>query len=367
MGRYCLAILSEREDRVKKAIADGTVDWRMLCELSESKDQGSTEDRTIGEKLYLDAIDAFKKKHGDAQVAFFQPVGGVYLLRDGSLHYSFYGGAINFDWTEARRLLFKADALAEEAKEWWREPASEARNRRERWVGRLFDGLSRRRGAAEERRPHSMRAYGIVTMLLGAVHRENSRKHEPDEEGLAPPLAPFQKDMLDFQTEVRDAQDQFRRAAQRTAQSRYWQGTMIGALLLGGVTAVGGIVFAFTGTKAAYGIALPAGALGAMVSVLQRMSSGKLKLEYEAGRDLLEVFGAVRPFIGAIFGLAVMALLLGGFVPAVVVPSDEKLAFFAALGFLAGFNERWAQDMLNTAAHGVGRSGGGEAVGRRSG
>jgi hypothetical protein len=325
----------------------------MLCELSAWKEVGNPEAKAIGEKFYLPAVEAFKKKHEDAQVAFFHPVGGVYLLKDGSLHYTFYGSAIVFDWAQARELLLKADTLAEEAKEWWRDPPTESDG--QEWVSWLFDSLSRHRRAAEERRPHSMRAYGIVTMLLGAIHRENSRKHESDDQGLALPLAPFEKDMHDFQVEVRDAQSQFRRAAQRTAQSRYWQGTLIGALLLAVITAIGGIAFAATGTSAAYGIALPAGALGAMVSVLQRMSSGKLKLEYEAGRDLLEVFGAVRPFIGAIFGLAVMALLLGGFVPSIVVPAGEKLAFFAALGFLAGFNERWAQDMLNTAAQGVGR------------
>jgi hypothetical protein len=326
----------------------------MLCELQAWKHQDEAEVQAIGERLYMPAVDAFKEKHGEAQVAFFHPVGGVYLLKDGSMHYSFYGGSIKFDWTEARRLLFKADTLAEEAKEWWREPpepdGEEPEEEKPRRVRRIFEGLSRRRGAAEERRPHSMRAYGIVTMLLGAVHRENSCQHESDSEGLAPPLAPFQKDMIDFQAEMRDAQHQFRRAAQRTAQSRYWQGTMIGALLIAVITTLGGIAFALTGTEAAYGIALPAGALGAMVSVLQRMSSGKLKLEFEAGRDLLEVFGAVRPFIGAVFGLALMALLLGGFVPAIKVPADGRLAFFAALGFLAGFNERWAQDMLSTAA-----------------
>ena len=87
---------------------------------------------------------------------------------------------------------------------------------------------------------------------------------------------------------------------------------------------------------------------GAMVSVLQRMSSGKLVLDVDAGRDLIEAFGAVRPFIGAIFGIALMALLLGGLIPAIDIPDGQELAFFAGLGFLAGFNERWAQDMLKS-------------------
>jgi hypothetical protein len=55
--------------------------------------------------------------------------------------------------------------------------------------------------------------------------------------------------------------------------------------------------------------------------------------------------GAVRPFVGAAFGMALTALVLGGVLSFVEVPRSE-LAFFAALGFLAGFNERFAQDML---------------------
>lgn len=125
---------------------------------------------------------------------------------------------------------------------------------------------------------------------------------------------------------------------------------MGGVLRLAIFTLVVGIVFWNLGVEAFYGVALPAGGLGAMVSVLKRMSAGKLVLNTDAGRDLTEGFGMVRPFIGAIFGMAITALFLGGIVPAIQIPAGQKLAFFAGVGFLAGFNERWAQDMLKSSA-----------------
>lgn len=132
---------------------------------------------------------------------------------------------------------------------------------------------------------------------------------------------------------------------------------MVGAGFLFVLCLIGAGIFAAFGVDAAHGVALPAGGVGAMVSVLQRMSSGKLVLDVDAGRDLIEAFGAVRPFIGGIFGIALMAVLLGGLVPAIEVPDDGELAFFAAIGFLAGFNERWAQDMLKDSSNQLTRAG----------
>jgi len=109
-----------------------------------------------------------------------------------------------------------------------------------------------------------------------------------------------------------------------------------------------GAVFAWLDIKALYGIAVLAGGLGAIVSVLQRMTTGRLNLNHETAPNLLTAYGAVRPLVGAVLGMAVFAAIYGGLVPVLDVPQDngEKLAFFAALAFLGGFNERFAQDML---------------------
>ncbi|HEV2810203.1 MAG TPA: hypothetical protein VGV93_07390 [Acidimicrobiales bacterium] len=57
------------------------------------------------------------------------------------------------------------------------------------------------------------------------------------------------------------------------------------------------------------------------------------------------LLGAFRPLIGAVFGAATFLVVAGGLLD--VVPDSveasptTELLFFAALGFLAGFNERF--------------------------
>ena len=97
------------------------------------------------------------------------------------------------------------------------------------------------------------------------------------------------------------------------------------------------------------------------MSVFQRMTTGTLYLDLRAGRRLLQLFGGIRPLIGAIFGMAVYAVLKGGVLPAVGAPT-APLGVLRRIGFLAGFNERFAQDMLGQSAEEVavrafGRSG----------
>ena len=142
-------------------------------------------------------------------------------------------------------------------------------------------------------------------------------------------------------------------AAQRAAQGRYGTGMVFGVLALAAVCAIIGGIFAVAGIAAWNGVALLAGGLGALVSVLQRMTSGTLKLDVRATRQMLLWLGAMRPVVGGLFGMAVFAILEGGLLPAITIPAGSELAFFAGVGFLAGFNERFAQDMLASSGRGM--------------
>ena len=135
-------------------------------------------------------------------------------------------------------------------------------------------------------------------------------------------------------------------AAQRRTRSHYAMGMLLGAFVLGLVCVLVGAEFDKYDTPAWYCVALPAGAVGALVSVFQRMTSGKLKLDIHTGTWMTVWYGALRPVIGGILGMAVFVLLKGGLLPAIEVAEGSELAFYAGLGFLAGFNERFAQDML---------------------
>jgi hypothetical protein len=103
-------------------------------------------------------------------------------------------------------------------------------------------------------------------------------------------------------------------------------------------------------------VALPAGGIGALMSVLQRMTSGRMRLDVHAGRGMLTFYGAVRPFVGGIFGMAVFVLIAGGLVSAIEV-TGAPLPFYAGVGFLTGFSERLAQDMLAGASTQLGGRG----------
>jgi hypothetical protein len=72
-----------------------------------------------------------------------------------------------------------------------------------------------------------------------------------------------------------------------------------------------------------------------------------LNLNFELGRKWLALVGAVRPLIGAVFGLVLFGLIEGSFLP-ISLSGDALTRFFtiAILSFAAGFNERWAQDVL---------------------
>lgn len=148
------------------------------------------------------------------------------------------------------------------------------------------------------------------------------------------------------------ARSNFRVGALTRATSRYLQGMLLGLA----VTAPLAIAFGLL-----VGILLPwkdlilgvtacaiAGQFGALVSVLTRISGTGLDLDYRAGDRMLRVVGFARPVLGAIFASALYFASVGGIVP-LEEPSDEltRFAFFIGIGFIAGFSERYAQDMLS--------------------
>lgn len=94
--------------------------------------------------------------------------------------------------------------------------------------------------------------------------------------------------------------------------------------------------------------ALVAGALGAVVSVIQRINAGTFQLEYDVGRPYAFFLGGLRPLIGAAFAVAISFAFTGGYLHLPVasdVQSDHRLALLV-VAFVAGFSERWAQDTL---------------------
>ncbi len=104
-------------------------------------------------------------------------------------------------------------------------------------------------------------------------------------------------------------------------------------------------------TWAAPVAALVAGALGAVVSVIQRINSGVFELEYDVGGPYTFFLGGLRPLLGGVFAMAITFAISGGLVHLPVDPqahTDTRRFALLVLAFLAGFSERWAQDTLTS-------------------
>ena len=148
------------------------------------------------------------------------------------------------------------------------------------------------------------------------------------------------------------------RAAKLSAQFDYFTGTLLGLTFLFLISAVIRFIVAQSGNSIMFipaDILVPillSGGIGAIISVMSRISSRRLVLDFEASRRILTLVGFFRPIIGAVFGVAIYALLESTLVDSIVnMPSnDNRNIFYLIVGFLAGFSERFAPDMLDTAS-----------------
>lgn len=91
-----------------------------------------------------------------------------------------------------------------------------------------------------------------------------------------------------------------------------------------------------------------AGAVGAVVSVIARVNSGSFDLDADVARGYTLFLGALRPLIGATFGVLTYFAVTSGFVEIFKIPPDgiKQFYFLSVIAFGAGFSERWAQDTL---------------------
>ncbi|MGC4940280.1 hypothetical protein [Kribbella sp. DT2] len=147
---------------------------------------------------------------------------------------------------------------------------------------------------------------------------------------------------------------------QRQARLEYFQGVLAGIVptfllvILLGVAANAWWRSALV--PSALVAAVVMSALGATISVIQRMAKGSLVIDHSASRWHRTLLGAFRPGVGAIFGsLAYFTLLAGILAGGSAVGTPASVAVFAVTGFAAGFSERYATDMLDSAAKLIGK------------
>jgi hypothetical protein len=141
----------------------------------------------------------------------------------------------------------------------------------------------------------------------------------------------------------------YHQAANGQAQLYYFGGMIIGAVVLASIALLIAVTYDLPGidNRDLFG-SLTAGTLGALVSVMARIGSGQFRLDYDVGRRYPVFLGALRPVIGAIFGLALYFAVTSSLLDVFKLPTndDKRFYFLLVIAFLAGFSERWARDSL---------------------
>jgi hypothetical protein len=180
--------------------------------------------------------------------------------------------------------------------------------------------------------------FNVIANLLGTLDERVGRGES---------AAEFDNKHADqevLERELQRTEDYFLTSVQRTARLAYLRGTLFGLVGTLGVILPLALVPMVPGELA---LTFMAGAVGALVSVLQRLTSGRLSVVHEDGKWTLHVLGFVRPFLGGLFGMALYAFLKADIVTGIEVPDADDPYLLAALGFLAGFSERFAKDVLD--------------------
>jgi hypothetical protein len=92
------------------------------------------------------------------------------------------------------------------------------------------------------------------------------------------------------------------------------------------------------------GLVAFAGGLGSIVSIMVRLHQfSSIRTPDPA---ILFFTGLFKPIVGTAFALFIFSVLSSGLLP-VAVPAEKAHYFFAALSFVAGFSERFAQDVVS--------------------
>jgi hypothetical protein len=306
--------------------------------------------------LFPALLDAYRKAYGGrVSCAFFPEIRAAVALNTGGSVFSV--DRETFDPGDQIRI--SADTLQRIAP-WWRSPPVPLRAPQPELgapgiqlvlgAGALFDPVAMRllmRADAQQRQAvahltragrHAalMRIYGLMTTILAAVEgRTDSAAARTD--------ATLWRSL---EHELDRAEELLAAEVQREAQVLYSSGMVFGFVALG--LALGAVIVFEAGTAREIASAALAGALGAAASVLSRLTAGGLGLSAETRRSTLRYFGALRPGVGAAFGGMVWvaaALIFGSSIDA---DNVRHLAGLLAVGFIAGFGERFAQDVLVT-------------------
>jgi hypothetical protein len=213
---------------------------------------------------------------------------------------------------------------------------------RDRVTG-FLPAIERQDGAHLERHRLLREIYCIVCDLVASVSRE-SRDHKGKE---WTPSARHRRELADLQPRLTTARANYDASSKRIGERWFLPGVWLGMAVATVILATLGVITLWKDIDAAWLATAGAGMIGAVLSVLQRMTSGSLAVSAEAHRSVVQKVGFFRPLVGLMLGMISYVLLAGGLV-SLRPPNASATAalFFAGIAFLAGFSERFARDVL---------------------
>ena len=191
------------------------------------------------------------------------------------------------------------------------------------------------------------RLMAVASHVLGVIDRAEGKVDDAQADEIA----------AEEDHELREIRDYYRRAGVRIGLTVYTQGMIIGLLLM---TFLVGLVLAplvlwgsvnWDRHVQAIVLSAAAGAIGAFVSVLQRMASDKsFPVHYDLGKRVLYMLGSYRPVLGVVFGVFTYFVLASG-VLETSQPSDAtSLYYYGSFAFVAGFSERFTRVLAKNVA-----------------
>ena len=189
----------------------------------------------------------------------------------------------------------------------------------------------------------------VAAYLLGIVDQSDGK----------PAHAVEARTVKRARSELAQVETYYDRAGEKTGRLIYFWGMMLG---LGVLAVIGSAVYALfwqLDVKAVdteqFFICYTMGAVGALVSVMARMTAGgSFTIDYEVGRPALRRLGSFRPIIGAIFAIVLYFSLRGGLIQIHAGNGNPTAFFYGALAFAAGFSERRAKIITGGAARFLG-------------
>jgi hypothetical protein len=162
-------------------------------------------------------------------------------------------------------------------------------------------------------------------------------------------------DMNQLRRELDDVRDTYQRIGLERGKVLYVAAAALGAAVVVILASIAATIHPLTANLRIWSGVFAGGAIGALLSVLERLTRGALKVQFETGLPAMMLSGISRPIVGALSGLAIFVLVKGSIVLPLIKATAEadQILFFAGLAFLAGFSERLLNDVLGNAASSV--------------